>query len=764
MTEDAGGFSRFLRELKRRNVVRVAAVYAAVGFMLIEVVQAVFPALLLPEWTGRAVVVLVLLGFPITLVVAWAFELTPEGIRRTEDAAAEPPGAAAESTAGAGRTAAGPDAAVVEGQSWIPLSVALVVAGMLVVGGAVWWFTDADGASPGDGPPLRRGAGGSGGSTAFDGTDGGPPLVHLAVALPEGDSLVSGPGSSVAVSPDGRRLAYAAVRRDTSRLYLRPLDAAEAEPIPGTEGARAPFFSPDGAWVAFFADGELRKVSLEGGAPLRVADHPWPGGSWGPDDTLTVGRLGAGGHRGLSRVSADGGTPRPVTDAGGFLRDRPEQAHIWPHVLPGRRKILYTSWNLPGDMRVALHDLDTGESSWLLDPGAVPRYVGDGRLVYWWDGGLLAVAFDPEKGEVSSSPVPVLDGVAPAGGGAAHFDVSRTGTLVRVRGGMGRAPWRLAWVDASGEADPLPYEPRPYMAPRVAPDGRRFVAGGVEDGASIWLFDPERGASRRLTEPGLQEFWPIWSPDGRDILHNSNRHGGPTLDIYRRGLDGGTPPGRLTDGPGVKQPRSWTPGGDTLVFTLARERAGEDPEEDSGFDIWILPLRPESRPEPWLRTSAHESHPVVSPDGRWIAYASDISGRAEVYVRRFPGPGGEEQVSTAGGWEPVWAPGGDRLYYRSMNGDSLWAVSFRAEESPAGGTGPLPRSGRPELLFTGAFNNAAGFAGRNYDLAPDGERFLMILEGTEERGSWIERTRIDVILNWLPEMERRMAAASGAGG
>lgn len=739
--------SGFFGELKRRNVVRVAAVYAAVGFVVIEVVLAVFPALLFPEWLARAVVVLVLLGFPIALVIAWAFELTPQGVRRTDQEAvagelapgahpSEPYSATASSSAG-----------------WFDVPTALLVAGFLVLGGAIWWFA---GRSDGFAGP------GSAAGTEPSATAAAAPTLHLSIALPEGDSIpLDGRGSAVAISPDGEQIAYVAVRRDTSRLYLRPLATSTAVEMPGTEGAQAPFFSPDGRWIGFYADGAVHKVAVEGGTPVRIVDFLFRGGSWGPGDRLFFGTLQPGGYRGISTVRASGGVTEPVTKVAGFVLDGPEQAHLRPSVLPGGDAILFTSWNAPGDMRVVLHELESGRSRVVLERGSRPRYLA-GHLVYGWGGAILAVPFDAETGELRGDPVPILDGVATGSRGNAHFDVSTTGTLVRVSGTERERSLTFAWVDLEGRVQELPFEPGTYLGPRLAPDGRRFLASRHEGGHAIWLYDVDRGAARRLTEPRPQEFWPIWSPDGRSALHNSNRYGGPALDVYRRTLDGSRPMERLTEGPGNKQPRTWTSGGDTLIFTSGEGGVGDD-DGETLFDIWLLPLSPAGPPVPWLRTPAQESHPVMSPDGRWIAYASDASGRAEVYVRRFPGPGGEVQVSTAGGREPVWSPEGDRIYYRDTSGDSLWVVPFETARNSSGGP-PAPRPGRAELLLTGRFLGAASFAGRNYDIAPDGRRFLMILEAEDDEAAWMERTRIDVIVNWLPEMRRRtMSDESGPG-
>lgn len=722
MGERPTRFRSFLRELKRRRVVQAATVYAGVGFVVLQAADIIFPMLLLPAWLSRAVLALVLLGFPIALVLAWAFQMTPEGLERVEEGTAD----------AAGRERAGAPAATPAREgAWLSLPSALTVGALVLVGVGLGWFIGG-GSSPGD-AGARPGV-------ELRGREGGDapraPLMHVSVTLPPGDSLVPGPGPSVAIAPDGSRLVYAARRNDATRLYLRSLDQVEAQPIRGTEGASAPFFSPDGEWLGFYADRGIRKVPVAGGPAAEVSEFGVRGASWGEGDTLIVAHSGTG-NQGLWRVPPAGGEREQLTSTAGFDLEQPEQGHYWPQVLPGGRGVLYTSWNLPGSMRVAVVDLRSGEKRVLIEPGGQARYVPTGHLVYAWDGSLLAAPFDLEELRVTGPSVPVVEDIAMDSRAAAHFAVSRSGTLVRVPGDVPEGGQRLVWAYLDGRVEELPFGRASYVGVRTSPDGSRIVADHAEDRVRVWLFDPARATAQRLTEEKATEFWPIWSPDGESVVHNSNRYGGHALNLYRRVVDGSRPPERLTRSDYNQQPQSWTPDGSTLIYTEGHPQ--------TGWDILALDVDGEREPRPVVKTPDRELHPSLSPDGRWLAYVSDRSGRYEVYLQRYPGPGGTIQVSPTGGVEPLWGPDGNRLYYRDVSGDTIRGVAFEGTAEP--------RLGTPEVLITGQYLSYFA-AGRRYDLGPGGQRFLLIQERDDSEDRWFEPTRIDITLNWFGELQR----------
>jgi serine/threonine-protein kinase len=539
-------------------------------------------------------------------------------------------------------------------------------------------------------------------------------------------------GSAVTLSSDGSQLVYVVREGDTTRLYRRSMDSFEAEPIPGTEGARAPFFSPDGSLVGFYAGGEVKKVSLEGGALSTVTEMgatPFVGGDWCPDDTIIFSHC----TYGLEKVLASGGTTEHITSV---LNTPDEFQHQFPQLLPGGKAILFTIWNTPEDARIAVHDPTSGEHRTVLEPGTHARYVPTGHLVYAWEGELLAASFNLQELTVTGLPVRVLESVLmDENRGAAHFSVSDKGTLVYVPGGIVRDERTLVWVDRTGKVEPMPF-PTADFAIRASPDGKHLLVSrlGVRgSGLDVWIYDLERGTQRRLTDEKGDEYWAAWTHGGQRVVYNSTR--GESVNLYWKQMDGSGPEELFVESEDWLQPFSASADGNLFAF-----QSSDHPT--SGFDIWVLPLEGDRQPRPFLQTTNNEIHPTLSPDGRWLAYASNESGRLEVYVQPYPGPGAVTPISTDGGLEPIWSPDGREIYYRPPGGDQVMSVSFSPTE-------PSPSVGKPRLLFEGRF--AGGFSyGRKYDLAPDGKRFLMIQENEPPPPT----TQYNVVLNWFEELKR----------
>jgi serine/threonine-protein kinase len=560
-------------------------------------------------------------------------------------------------------------------------------------------------------------------------------ISRFAINLPPNETLSYEVGPSAALSPDGTQLVYVAQKEETTQLYLRLIQDFDAQPISDTEGAKGPFFSPDGTWVAFHADGKLKKISLLGGTPQIICDaKSGLGGTWSEDDTIYFGDWY---KASIMCVSADGGVAERLTtglkiDSEGTF----EHSHFWPQILPGGKAFLFTVWNNQEDMFISLYSLETGEKKTLIERGSHARYLPSGQLIYSWAGDLIAVPFDLEKLEVTGSPVPVIEGVMANRLGLAHFSVSENGSLVFVPGPTITEENRLAWVDLKGDVEYLPFPIGNYQSPRLSPDGKQLVASRVQADASVWIYGLERGTSRRLTDEKGEEFWAIWAPDGKHIVFNSSSSGGPIAVLYRKPTDGRSPAESITEGEYHQQPQSWSTDGKFLVLT-------EGMSPTTGADIWILTFEGDRKPKPFLRSRFNEIHPIFSPDGRWIAYATDESGREEVYVRPYPGPGDIITISTEGGMEPVWGSDGEVLYYRDNSGDRMMAVSFITE--------PEVRVSKPQLLFEGRYKGGWPW-GRNYDIAPDGKRFIMITD--EELKT--KPTRIRVVLNWSEELRRSL--------
>jgi serine/threonine-protein kinase len=520
----------------------------------------------------------------------------------------------------------------------------------------------------------------------------------------------------VALSPDGRDLVYIGWRGGTSQLYRRSMDQLDASPIQGTEGARAPFFSPDGEWVGFYAENELRKVSLAGGTPVTLCDaEPRYGADWGSDDTIT---FEAGAYSALMRVPAAGGTPQQITAVNA---DQGEVHHCLPDLLPGDKAMLFTvRYSSPEIDRLAVQALETGERKMLVD-GTNPRYAPTGHIVFAKEQSLWAVPFDADRLEVTGSPTPVLDGILVHWSGLASFALAGDGSLVYVPEVDTGSERELVWVDREGRTTPVVADRRGNVAwPRLSPDGRQLT---VYDEQDVWVYDVERGTRTRFTFEG-SNFNAVWTPDGKRIAFSSTRTG--YANIYWKRADGSGAAEQLVTGGYSQQAQSWSPNGELLAFSELNE---------GQRDIWMLPLEGDRVPMPFIVSPFNEQSPSFSPDGRWLAYVSDESGRDEVYVQPYPGPGRKVPISTDGGRQPVWCADGGELYYRSA--DRMIVVPIETQ--------PTLEVGTPQVLFEGRY--LAG-PSADYDVSPDCQKFVMIspVEGT--------MTQLNVVLNWFEELKR----------
>jgi len=558
------------------------------------------------------------------------------------------------------------------------------------------------------------------------------PVTRFAIHLPPSDKFERDLGG-LAISPDGQNLVYAARRGSgTTQLYVRPMQRLDAMPIRGTEGALGPFFSPDGQWIGFLSDGKLKKVSLTGGPALTLCDEPssFGGASWGPDDTIFF-FSGPEEEPELSRVSASGGTPEPVVT----LEPGEEgQGPLWPEILPGGKAVLYTAWRGgPDNASIAVQSLETGERRTLVEGGTYARYVPTGHIVFargaLLAGSLLAAPFDLERLEITGSPVPVLENLAMYFGATAQFGLSRDGTLVYVSGTVS-SDKLLVWVDRQGVERPLTETLRAYRDPRLSPDGRRLAVTILDPkGEDVWVLELGRGTLTRLTLGEGRSTRPLWSPDGERVLFASDRVE-DDFNIFSQPADGSGAAEQLTAWGSV--PTSVSSDGKTIVF---RQNSGT-----TGRDIGMVRVEGERQPEMLLQTPFDEHTGMLSPEDRWLAYVSNESGREEIYLTPFPGPGGKRQISTEGGTEPLWSRDGRELFYRS--GEKTMAVAISTE--------PELTAGKPTLLFEGLYETGMGLGpnpGSNYDVAPDG-RFVVI----RDQGSGL--AQINVVLNWFEELKR----------
>ena len=547
---------------------------------------------------------------------------------------------------------------------------------------------------------------------------------------------------ALAISPDGSRLAYVEEGTDGRRkIYLRKLSEFQARSLPGTEGAISPFFSPDGEWVGYVDhfQRKLKKVSIKGGEPVILADSVhFRGGSWGADETIIfTPAAGTTTGGGLWRISASGEglEELTVTDP-----NNGETAHIWPQILPDGRSVLFTSIRVNGsENQFELYSLNTGRRRSILKGGTYARYVPTGHIVYADNNMLYAIPFDIERLEITGSAVPVVTGVMTPASRSAQCAVSGDGTLAYIHAVTRSAEMRPVWVDRQGQVEVLPAAtPRNYGYARISPDGR-WVAFDIRDGGNsdIWIYDLTRHTLNPLTSGGNNGL-PIWTPDGESIMFGSYKTGRP--QIFRQFVPGSGESELITtveNPPGV--PVACSPDGSEVLV------AWSDPNHPMwDDDIYVVLLDKQSRmskSRPFVQRNHNQRHGAWSPDGRWIAYASDESGRWEVYVEQYPGPGVKTMVSTEGGFQPVWSRDGKELFYRC--GDKMIAAGIE--------TKPEFRVIRSEVLFEGKYLSRV--SRRDYDVAPDG-RFLMMQEPQSSMP-----LGINVVLNWFGELEQLMRPA-----
>jgi eukaryotic-like serine/threonine-protein kinase len=543
-------------------------------------------------------------------------------------------------------------------------------------------------------------------------------------------------GLDIAVSPDGSRIAYVNVEQGSVALYVRRLDQLAAVQIQGLSGAAFPFFSADGESIGFFEGGFLKRVSASGGPAITItAINGTPyGGSWGSNGVIV---FTTSDSTGLMRVPATGGEPTELTKPG------KGEDHALPEILPGGRAVLFTirpQGSPISNGQIAALDLQSGAQKILVSGGGQARYAISGHLVYGFAGTLRAVGFDLGTLTVRGNPVPVVDRVVTKASGPANFAISSNGLLVYESGDALSTERTLVWVNREGREEPLPAPKRSYTYPRISPDGRRIALDIRDQENDIWMWDVARQTLTRLTfDQGLNRGI-AWTPDGRRLAFSAERDGAES--VFWQAADGTGAPEVLTKPQPTRPqiPFSFSPDGARLIYG----EPGNPP-----FDLYLLNLAPEPKATPLLPGPRNEHNAEISPDGRWLAYESDESGSAEVYVRPFPNVGdGRWQVSIDGGRRPAWARDGRELFYLKVDGTMI-AVPI---ESGGGREGLA--AGIPRTLFKGPYFMVN--AGRTYDVAADGRRFLMIKSAAPAGSS--SAPQLVVVLNWGEELKRLVPA------
>jgi serine/threonine-protein kinase len=566
------------------------------------------------------------------------------------------------------------------------------------------------------------------------------PLVRLDVDLGADVPPRTLNGGELILSPDGTRLVYVS----QGKLFTRRMDQSRTVELAGTEGAFAPFFSPDGKWVAFFTQSNLKKISVEGGAAvaLCVAVNP-RGGSWGEDGTIIAALtnniatlFNTGGV--LSRIPSAGGAPTPVTELA-----QGEVTHRWPQILPGGKSVLFTSNTLTNydNANIEVMSLADHRRKTLVRGGTFGRYLpgsnGTGYLVYINKGTLFAMPFDPNKLEARGAPSPVLEEVAYSTvNGFGQFDFSRNGTLVYRSGrAAGGNLVTVQWLDAAGKTEPLLAKPGAWQRPRLSPDGQRLA---LDDGTDIWVYEARRDTKTRLTFGGGANIGPVWSPDGRYIAFQ-----GPG-GIWWVRSDGAGKPQLLIQNKNPLYPWSFTPDGKRLAYYENNPR--------TAYDIWAAAIESDGvglragKPESFLQTSAEERQPAFSPDGRWLAYISDESGAYQVYVRAFPDKGGKWQISNEGARFPVWSGNGHELFFRTQD-NRIMVATYAAKADSF-----VPD--KPRVWSDRQLANLGNFVG-NYDLAPDGKRIAALIP-VETAEAQQTQNHVIFLMNFADELQRKV--------
>ncbi len=473
--------------------------------------------------------------------------------------------------------------------------------------------------------------------------------THLSIALPDGDEVTGTDLLPLAISPDGTRVAYVGSRDGVQRLFLRNLADPDPVSLLGTEGARSPFFSPDGQWIGFFSQGKLKKAAVASTAVQIITDNIADprGGTWSPDDTIYFAPTNVSG---IWKVPASGGTPSEVTrlDAA-----RGEVSHRWPQVLPDGKALLFSSWTGPGpdERAIVVQSLTTGDRHVLVPGGDTPRYLPAGYLTYGRLDTLLAAPWNPSQTALrNTAPISLPEFPRLENEGAADYAVSENGTLAYVAGGAARYAQRVVWVDRAGATEALPMPERDYEAVGLSPDGQRAVVQIREGTMGLWLYDFARHTLTPFATTGGSSQGAVWTPDSRRIIYRGTRNG--TRNIYWKSADGSGDEERLTTKADVIQtPASVSADGQWLVFTV---QAG------TGAVVWAMRLQSDRTPRQLVQAGGDGQ---VSPDGRWLAYQSSVSGQIEVYAVPFPGPGARIPISANGGTDPLWSRDGRELFY-----------------------------------------------------------------------------------------------------
>jgi eukaryotic-like serine/threonine-protein kinase len=553
-------------------------------------------------------------------------------------------------------------------------------------------------------------------------------IIRLEYDLPENQQFNTSSGrDALAISPDARQIAYCT----RGGIFLRALDELQARIIPGTEtNPSSPFFSPNGKWLGYLSldDNKLKKIAVSGGAPVDLCDaRRMLGASWDADDTIVYAEEGDVEHRGIMRISANGGSPEKLIEL------KKDEYFYYPRLLPDGKSVMFTLG--PPPYKIALQSLESRERK-VLFPGDTAWYLPTGHIVYALANSLFAVPFHLDTLQIAGGAVPMIEGVFRTSAlYPPSYAVSGSGTLAYLPETIGAATTKryLAWVDRKGKEELLAAPSNAYRDARISPDGKRVALSmATTSNENIWTWDLVRETLTRLTFDESRDLYPLWTHDGKRIFFASQLSG--WFGVYWKAADGTGGVEQLSGTPviGHCYPYAWSGDGNNLLLI----------QNINNSDIGAVSMEGERKWRPLLKEKFNETQPGISPDGKWMAYVSDESGQNEVYVRPFPGveSGARLQVSTDHGNSPLWSPDGRELFYR--NDDSFMAVQVETE--------PTFNLLKPRVLFKGTY--------LSWDISPDGKRFLMIKPpkstgaGPTEAGP----RKINIVLNWFEELKQRV--------
>lgn len=571
-----------------------------------------------------------------------------------------------------------------------------------------------------------------------------PRVVRFMIDLPKDSPVRPAWGVDLTFSRDSQTLLYPV----GVALHERRLETSEMKPLVAAAGLRNPIFSPDSQSLLMpdYVKGALVKVPLAGGTrvPVTPVDMFFRG-EWGADGYIyaTTQLIG-----GIIRVPDAGGSAEPVTEVDA---KKDERSHRFATLLPGGKAMLFTvaSGDIASydDARIDVIDLVTKKRKTIINGGTYARYSPSGHVVYARAGSLYAVPFDARKVEVAGPPVKVLDGVLMSSNiGTAYFDISPAGDLAYAVGPSESGGRTLQWVDRHGRTTPLPLPPRPYLNPRLSPDGTQLAVEIEGANHDFYVYDFDRDILSKFTTDGTSHA-PIWSPDGRRIAYRTWKGGAMTMSWMPADRSG--PEQSLVNFKAWQSAVSFSPDAKYLTFDQY-DRTSVD-----GGDIWVLPLDGDRQPRPVVKTTFPEGAAKFSPDGQWLVYSSMESGKSEVYVQAWPGPGAKIQISSEGGTDPMWRRDGTEIFYRSDS--QMMAVPVI--------TGTAFKAGKPQRLWAEGYfqglSSSCGWKGTSrtsYDVSIDGQRFLMIKDADAQ----LYATKIAVVVNWVEELRRIMAEAAAA--